>query len=211
MSSSFIKKCWHKFLDIFGDIKVTKYPLWVLYDPDEYSVTGVQQLEILNNIKPGDVLLRGYDNYIDGYFIPEDDVHGKYSHAGIYVGENEVVHAISPTVTKCNVLDFLRCDRIAILRPVNMNVPYAIKMANDYAAQKIAYDFDFVQNNSQLYCFELCAKCYQESNIKTISAKILKGLIRRKECFLASSFFNSTNFKIVYEHNTSKQLFKSFD
>jgi len=61
-------------------------------------------------------------------------VHGKYSHAGIYVGENEVVHAISPTVTKCNVLDFLRCDRIAILRPVNMNVPYAIKMANDYAA-----------------------------------------------------------------------------
>lgn len=92
------KKFWHKFLDIFGDIKVCKYPLWISYDPYYFKMPGKEILEILKHIKVGDVILRGYDSYADGYFIPEVEGHGRYSHAGLYTGLDMVTHAISPYV-----------------------------------------------------------------------------------------------------------------
>lgn len=66
-------------------------------------------------LEPGDVILRGFDNYLDGYFI--DDPHG-YSHGAIYVGKEKIIHAVVEGVSEINVLDFMRCDRICILRPI---------------------------------------------------------------------------------------------
>ena len=59
-------------------------------------------------------MLRGYDNYLDGYFI--DDPHG-YSHGAIYVGDGKIIHAVAQGVSEIDVLDFMRCDRICVLRP----------------------------------------------------------------------------------------------
>jgi len=119
-------------LKVFGDIKVFKWPLFIVYDPGSYKVKGRDAREILDIVQPGDILLRGYDNYLDGLFIP-----GKFSHAGLYVGEvtdtdlhklsndsNElfhtgkqmVVHAMAEGVFIQDVLDFARTDRMVILR-----------------------------------------------------------------------------------------------
>ena len=46
-------------------------------------------------IQPGDVLLRGFNKYLDGKFIPDEK---GYSHAGLYAGNNEVIHAANPAV-----------------------------------------------------------------------------------------------------------------
>jgi hypothetical protein len=100
-------------------------------------------------VEPGDVLVRGYLGYVDGWFIP-----GYFSHAGLYLGEvNEsdrtlctelarsrerwkgesrrrprapdaqfavgkqmVVHALAEGVLVEDLLDFCRCDYMAILR-----------------------------------------------------------------------------------------------
>ena len=59
-------------------------------------------------------MLRGYDNYLDGYFI--DDPHG-YSHGAIYVGENKIIHAVAQGVSEIHAVDFMKCDRICIIRP----------------------------------------------------------------------------------------------
>ena len=46
----FFYKLWAKFLTIVGDIKWFKWPLWLLYDPDEFAVYGNDILNILDVI-----------------------------------------------------------------------------------------------------------------------------------------------------------------
>lgn len=70
------------FLRVFGDIKIFKTPMFILYDPGSYKVKGENMREVIGLIEPGDMLVRGYDNYLDGYFIP-----GYFSHAGLYLGK----------------------------------------------------------------------------------------------------------------------------
>lgn len=78
-----------KFLVIFSDIRINKYPLWIQYAPQGFMVKGKETLEVMKVIKPGDILGRNYVDYLDGKFIP-----GNYKHSGIYIGNNKVVHAI---------------------------------------------------------------------------------------------------------------------
>jgi hypothetical protein len=86
------------FLRFFGDVKIFReQPRWfvllnflatallkfnLLYDPRSYKVKGNDMRRVMKDIRPGDVLVRGFDNYVDGYFIP-----GFFSHAGLYLGQ----------------------------------------------------------------------------------------------------------------------------
>jgi len=128
-----LRKITNGFIKVFGDIKVFKWPFFLVYDPGSYLVKGFEMREVLDVVKPGDILLRGYNNYLDGYFIP-----GYFSHVGLYVGkvdsdheslvtipegkelfytgEQMVVHAMAEGVFVQDVLDFCRADRMLILR-----------------------------------------------------------------------------------------------
>jgi len=76
------KKRWYeKFLTWFGDLKYFKFPFFLVYDPSSYRVKGEDVREVINKILPGDVVLRSYDNYVDGLFIP-----GEFSHVGFFYG-----------------------------------------------------------------------------------------------------------------------------
>lgn len=35
-----IRKIWVRFLEIFGNIKIFKYPMFAVYDPDYFKMTG---------------------------------------------------------------------------------------------------------------------------------------------------------------------------
>jgi hypothetical protein len=69
------------FLTVFGDIKVFRFPFFLVYDPGSYQVKGDGVRALLGVLQPGDILLRSYSNYLDGKFIP-----GKFSHAGLDCG-----------------------------------------------------------------------------------------------------------------------------
>lgn len=84
------------------------------YDPESFVVDGNDILQIMEVIQPGDVLLRGYNKYLDGKFIPDKK---GYSHAGLYVGGNQVIHSVSPSVQFIHIIDFCEADRIMVLRP----------------------------------------------------------------------------------------------
>ena len=121
------------FLKLFGDLKVFKWPMFIIYDPSSYQVKGADIRQVLKIAKPGDIFVRGYKNYLDGYFIP-----GYFSHAGLYLGEvlaaheelivhpkgkalfrtgeQIVVHAMAEGVFMEDLLDFCRCDYMALLR-----------------------------------------------------------------------------------------------
>lgn len=125
-----------RFLRMFGNVKYFHWPLFVIYDPKGYQVKGYEVREVINCLQPGDILLRGYDKYLSGAFIP-----GYFSHSGLYVGEVKeedkhkvdpplsehqlksfktgeqmVIHAMAQGVFMEDIIDFCRTDRMLILR-----------------------------------------------------------------------------------------------
>ena len=111
-----LNKIWVKTVTAFGNIKVFKFPMFLVYDPSEYEMDGIHVRNAMNALQPGDVILRGYNHYVDGYFI--DDPHG-YSHGAVYVGNDVIVHAVAEGVSRIHAFDFMKCDRICILRPAS--------------------------------------------------------------------------------------------
>src|SRR5512139_2011811 len=109
-------------LDVLGDVKVFRWPMWIVYDPGSYRVKGRDARKVIDCVRPGDVLVRGYDAYLDGKLIP-----GLFTHADhalvpadardrLALGEQTVIHAIAEGVLAEDVLDFCRCDRLVVLR-----------------------------------------------------------------------------------------------
>ena len=200
----FFYKLWAKFLTIVGDIKWFKWPMWILYDPDEFSVYGKDILDILGVIQPGDIILRGYRHYIDGFFIKifgidtsDSVIGGDWSHGAIYIGDNKVIHAVAEGVSEVDLIDFCKCDRIAIFRPKKYK-KQAISIAKKFLKDKIQYDFVFKHGASSLYCFELAALSYPKLDIPKFSFKRLFGLISKKDVYLAKSFIDSSDMKPVF-------------
>lgn len=183
-----------KFLTFFGDIKYFKYPFFLVYDPSDYAIDGFKTREILKTVRPGDLILRRYSHYLDGVFIP-----GKYSHTGIYVGNGQIIHAVAEGVCYTDILEFVRCDGIAVLRPAKGQVR-AIQRAKDYVDKKIGYDFDFKEGDTYLYCHELGAMCYDNLRIQKLVPKLFGGLIHSSVTrYLSDSFIKSPDFTVIKE------------
>ena len=189
-------KLWAKFLTQFGAIKIFKFPMFFVYDPSEYEIDGEHMQEALKVLQPGDVILRGYNHYIDGYFV--DDPY-RYSHGAIYIGGDKIIHAVAEGVSEIHAIDFMKCDRICILRPSNFKNE-AIQQAKKFLEENVPYDFSFNYGNSALYCFELCALCYSKLDIQQFEVKKFLGLVK-KMVYLADSFRKNQNFKIIFEYN----------
>ena len=196
-----MKKFWYRlqarFITIFGNIKVFKWPFFMVYDPTVFSMPGSKIIEARELLRSGDIILRGFSMYLDGMFVP-----GDYSHGAIYVGDDTIVHAVAKGVSTINIVDFCECDRICILRPKSGQED-AIKIALDFMKNDVPYDFGFKRGTSALYCFELCAECYKNLDVKLIKKTALFGLIK-KRVFLAESFLNSNDFERIFEFNPKR-------
>jgi len=148
------------FLKRFAHFKVFKYPFFVVYDPGSYLIKGSDYYIVKDLIKPGDILLRGYDNYLDGYFIP-----GTYSHAAMCIDKEKIIHSMTPNVQYIDLCTFMRCDKIAIIRPL-LDVykrATAVKRAVKQLGSPYDYDFIFEEggNNKRYFsCSELIYHAY---------------------------------------------------
>ena len=180
-------------LAVFGRIKIYKFPFFLLYDPTTYTLKGHHYLEVREIIHPGDILIRGYKHYLDGYFIP-----GNYTHAAMYLGEDEIIHAMTPDVQYIDLIAFMRCDRIAVIRPVVSNKERDTAIARAVSREKIPYDYDFdFKDNGKLSCSELIHYAYRESDLgwkmKTIGFWFLKKTI------FAPDDVMTGNVRVVYK------------
>jgi hypothetical protein len=161
-----INKCADAFIAWIGRIKYFCLPISLVEDPGSYRITGAEIRDLIDGgLKPGDILLRGYDGYLDGIMIGLTGGGkglGKYfSHAALYAGElndttdksivarrletqqdsgewcsatpaemdairndpryyqagrQMVIHSMSRGVFTEDILTFLRCDYLAVLR-----------------------------------------------------------------------------------------------
>lgn len=197
--SLYILKNWYKWwvqlLTIIGNVKLYTTPCFAIYNPEEYdySIRGNQIRQICNLAKPGDIILRGYKHYLDGFLIP-----GKYSHAGIYIGEHTVIHAVAEGVKEIDIVDFLLADRVCVLRP-NSEQDNAVQYVKEHIGSN--YDFKFnSSDSSEFYCFELAAKAYSNLNVLSFDVELynipLKFLTPK---YTDKSFLNNKNFEKIIE------------
>lgn len=191
-------RLWSKILGIIGDIKIYKWPMFVIYDPSFFQMTGDRIEAATKILQPGDIVLRGYDHYLDSHFID-----GDYSHGSICTKTDEITHAVSPKVCTIHPIEFMECDRICILRPKDKTL---VQQAIDNAKKFVGtpYDFGFNTGDSEeVYCFELVARCYPEIKFDKHTVKKLFGLVKR-QVYLGKSFLLNENLEIVFEYNPRK-------
>lgn len=182
-------------LTIFGDIKVFKWPFFIVYHPTTFKVKGSDTREIITVIQPGDVIMRAYCNFLDGYFIPKGV--SCCSHSGLYIGDNQIVHSIAEGSIVDDIIDFCRADRIVVLRP-RQGQAWAIEHARKCADEHVPYDFNFEPGSGRYYCHEFTASCFPELEIEPVRAKVF-GFISSPKTFLADSFFTNPNFTRIYK------------
>jgi hypothetical protein len=120
---------------------------YLVENPRGYRLGGPQTRDILAVLQPGDILLRGYQGYLDGEFIRRSSLSahrgfkpGWFTHVALYVGDltaadstgvnpifaqredyfsvgpQRVIHSMAKGVHTEDVLTFLRCDYLAVLR-----------------------------------------------------------------------------------------------
>jgi len=82
--------CYKTLLTIFGVLKYFESQPVIVHDPSSYRVSGSEYWDIMEHIKPGDILLRAYEGFLDGWFIRrtyENGYEGTFTHAAIFVGD----------------------------------------------------------------------------------------------------------------------------
>jgi hypothetical protein len=154
----------------FADIRIY-IGGFILFGSSAYEIKGDHMREILDTLEPGDILLRRYSHYIGSRLVP-----GYWSHVALYVGDGEVIHMLGNGIAKEDILTFMRCDDIAILRGEEKDRAYnAIIGANNYYNLSIKYDYSFnFKDKSKMSCTELLYDIYAEPEItKRISDKYI--------------------------------------
>jgi len=147
-------------IEFTGHTMLHNRPPWFVYRPDIHKVRGADVRRILDIVEPGDILLRRFDSYLNTLFTP-----GYFSHAGIFVGNNQIVHAVSQGTISEDILNFCRADAVCVFSVVNLTHPkpqirLAVERALAAADENIDYDFDFSGLNETYYCTELIDVVY---------------------------------------------------
>jgi uncharacterized protein YycO len=153
------------FLNWFGNVQISKHPLFLLLGDTHYKIKGPQQRQILDKVESGDILLRRYDKYLSGLGIP-----GYYTHSGLCVDDGRVIHAVGGGIVEEDILTFSRCDGIAILRPkieVSRLAQHgAVQKAKSLIGTKYDWLFDF-DDDRYYSCTEMVYECYKDYRSET--------------------------------------------
>jgi len=218
----------NSFLTFFGDIKVYKFPFFILYDPGSYKVKGFEIRKVIDTIEPGDILIRGYSNYLDGAFIP-----GFFSHAGLYLGETRktdlvipdvienvfyegkqvVIHSMANGVFTEDIINFCKCDYLVILRrnqqiepDVDLNADYRKVYTKALKNLGKAYDFKFdFSDIGNLSCTELVYVCNEHFlPLYNVKIKKRKVMLFKKDMLVPDDFITK-EFNIIFSSQSVKQ------
>ena len=174
-------------INFFGNIRLYKGGL-VVFGNSSYKLKGPDWRDIISLLKPGDIVGNAHDHYLSSFFIK-----GAFSHVGLYVGNNQIIHIVTEGMQKEDILTFLRADNAFVVRPTNQSlVGEAIKRAYKQLVKDVEYDYDFDrQDTSQLYCSEFTDFCYNY---------LLRGGVSKDSSFIYPDDYliPSSHFEIIW-------------
>ena len=154
-----------RFMTWIGDLMVATKP------PKTKAEQIIRMQQI---IQTGDIICRKYTYYLDYYLIA-----GTYSHSGIVINKDEIVHSIAEGVQFIHPIDFVKdTDGFIILRPrykEDADKRKAIDKAIEHLNNKVEYDFLF-NDPAKLYCHELSASCLLAGGIAVIPTMMIVGV-----------------------------------
>jgi hypothetical protein len=156
MSRGLLRNMKKLFIDFFGGIRI--YPGGIILFGDHTAqLKGHDVREIVAALEPGDIVLNRHDYYVSSFFIG-----GDFSHAGLCVTKDEVIHVGINGIVKEDILTFTRADAFAIIRPKDKKTTnIAIERAYMYLETGIQYDYDFDKySDDYFYCSEFVDSCY---------------------------------------------------
>ncbi len=216
----------NSFLKFFGDLKVFKFPLFLLYDPGSYQIKGDDIRSIMNLVKPGDILVRGYNNYLDGYFIP-----GFFSHVGLYLGKTEekkdwpdvilksykvgdqiVIHSMAEGVFMEDLINFCSCDYLVILRRSTRVEPdydpaIASTQVFENAIKHLGKPYDFKFDFSAFHTMSCTEFVYQSFGLLMplydVRIKSRRPFVSKMDMIIPDDFI-TPKFEIVFVSNSVK-------
>ena len=171
-----------KLLEILGDIRWFGFrsPFWVAYNVKSYRLRGEHYRAVKDILQPGDILVRAFDGFVDKWFIP-----GKWNHGAIYIGQEQVVHSMSEGVFVEDIINFMRTDHMAILRPPQEMVEEGVKRAESIVGLEYDFNFDF-DDHKRFSCTEVVDYCYP--GVLTPSKYLWKTIIAPDDIVKASQF-----------------------
>lgn len=124
------------------------FPFIITWHVDTHKIEYNEiMFDAVPDLKPGDIVLHRDEGFLSNWFIG-----GSMIHAGIYVGDMQLVEAVSDGVVKQNAIHILHSDMACILRP---NLPDSAKdEAVDWAERIIKFDYDvlFDFNGEEARC-----------------------------------------------------------
>lgn len=157
-------------LNFAADTFLSYKPMFFLYKPKIHLLKGYEIRQVINILKPGDILLRSYKGYMNAVIMND-----QYSHAGLYIDDNTVIHSVREGAVKEDILDFCRADCICVIETIAKGDPIkAIEIANGLLG--VPYDYAFDPNDVEFYCTELVDKCYDhiyQLDYKRIAGKMV--------------------------------------
>ena len=186
-------------LSVIFNTRYSKYPMFLQYVKGTHRVSGEDYLCVRGMLQEGDIILRGHDNYLSKFIVP-----GKYSHSGIYLGNDRIIHStVEDGVHESNLIDFMRCDRFMALRP-RLGQIGIIVAAKKYLGKP--YDNELDDDDDEYYCHEFVATVLNECNfeIEKIQASTLFGLVK-KDIYCEESFVNNCHLFKLLEIDWKKQ------
>ena len=201
---SLLYKIKARVLTMFGDVSVYPWPMFAIYNPGAYKMTGPKVRRVLDCVQAGDVVLRGYNNYLDSFFIPLGE--SRCSHSGIYVGGNQVIHSVAEGVISEDILTFCRADRVIVLRPRLgvLEKMKAIDKANSLLGRKYDFNFDTAdtedsnKRNDRYFCHEFTKTCYSMIQVERKVGRARFLGLKSPPVYLADSFYLNHQFDRVY-------------
>lgn len=157
-----------KIVDFFGNIRIYKGGI-VLWGQSAYHINGTDQRRVLSILEPGDIVFRRYSHYLGSLVVP-----GYWSHCGIYIGENNIIHAAGGGVTLDDILTFMRADSIAVLRCTDVGLTLnAIDYSEEQYLNQVPYDYNFKAENDALYCSEMVWEAFDRPECPRIMEQFI--------------------------------------
>ena len=188
----FIYNIYKQGMTYFGDIMVA-------FEPP--ACKAKQLREMVPFLQRGNVIFRYYDYYLDGIFIP-----GQFTHSGVIISPNEVIHSVAEGVVTIDPLDFVKdTDGFKIAKPLyssNEAMEKAIEWAYLHVEHKTEYDFTF-KDPGKFYCHEFTVNFLKTAGIKYFTPTVISFGVWpfkfRKELYLADDIGEKCQEVYIFE------------